>query len=182
MRVWIAIVLCAIATSAEAAPGAAADVVTVFSLPLGGKLDRTLPKCSFSGKPERDHCGLSATLRPPTKETAARISFLHNSVPVWADTDPANLTFDSHGNLAEVKVKVKTDLLQDARKSIAARFGPPTRESVERSLVAYYWDLPALHISLASSQGYSVAEFISAATAADRKKRFLAAPKPPLTP
>lgn len=150
--------------------GAAAEPVTVFGLPLGGKAP-VINQCPSNTDKAKSVCWIG----PPFKGSHGRLGAVHlpgpDSRPAWAAHAAFEASVDHAGRLERIKVStVVAANRTEIANSIATRWGLPNQTSLAQPGVASAtWNKPDLTIFMLCSEKCSV-EFRSAAEQAARDK------------
>lgn len=150
---------------------ASAEVVRVFTLPLGGKLDRKLPRCNKPGKPNVDFCRKGRAISPKVKNKIYRVSQPQEALPEWVAPGFTTLAIGKTGKLDFIALPVLSGSETAAIVSISNRFGPPNTPSTTRSGIRLTaWRRPALSIELLCNFDECVVNFFSPAGARTRAR------------
>lgn len=124
MKRILALALAALACAANAS----AEVVTVFGLPLGGKVP-AFKNCTFNEIGRRDvKCVFDRTALPSLPTRSMNLQLPDAEVPTWV-IGSLHLTIDKKTNeIDEIRVRsessLDSSLMASAVASIASRFGP----------------------------------------------------------
>jgi hypothetical protein len=152
-----------------AIPASAAEATPVFTLPLGERLDRKLPKCGKPERPRRDFCGLKSAVSPAAKNRLFMLDKPDQLLPEWVGPGPARLFLGAAGHIDAVAVEVNPGDERKAIASIARRFGPAdntdTAASGNRTT---RWRRGGVLIELMCEQDACLANFLSPAGARSR--------------
>lgn len=156
----------------------AAEPITIFGLPLGGKL-KTMPKvCPFSKIGDHNYRVLCWVDSPFIyKPTGSRLGTLQlpneDELPKWAAYASFEATVSKEGNLDILKVKSSNGKsFGDIENSIHARFGPATKIS-KTAYSSATWDRPEIWIDvLCDNKELCMVEFKSPIAKADYDKEM----------
>ena len=166
----VALTIALFVMNAQAEP-----VVTVFGIPLGGKLNFPLEICSEKAVANKTICWTEKPLLQTGGNLTGSIKFYNtDNLPSWAAyakfwvniAAPGN-DMASVGSIQELMVSDVSDGFETI-KSIASKFGAPTETGSKKSPAAD-WKLKDISISVRCSSGCTV-EFVSANLANARQR------------
>lgn len=152
-----------------AATAAAVEATPVFTLPLGAKLDRKLPKCGKPEQPRPDFCGIETRVSPKAKNKIFLLDKPDLLLPEWVGPGPAHLFIGPRGNIDVIGVEVQPDGERDAIASIVRRFGPPDNtETAANGTRTTRWRRAGLSIEVLCEEEACYTNFLSPAGAQSR--------------
>jgi hypothetical protein len=160
-----------------------ADPVRVFNLPLGGKLDRKLPKCSQTAKPNSDFCWIDEPVGPTTKHKLVTVGQPDDSLPEWVAAGLARIGINRDGEVDSITVSLNLDNEKEAISSISQRFGWPTDKlRTPQGVRSTIWRRPELQIAIICDYTKCFSEFLSPSAVAERSAAWDNRKRRPATP
>ncbi len=174
-RTWVAAVLL------SALGPVASQEVTVFGLPLGGKLAANPVRCPADYSKRMKLCWVDKPF--VSKDGSFGMASLPPSTsPTWAGLP--RISISKAGVLERIDFTLEPDSWRDATASIRARFGAPTEAGTTSNGIAFsIWDTSALRIR-AGCRGLPpcFVHFTSRAEVLAEEQRKQAQPPRPATP
>lgn len=129
----------------------AADPVTVFGLPIGGKIKKPIPVCPFNTDTTKELCWVG---KPFVAKNGSRLGTLHMPSPAllpdWAAYASFEIGMTKGGELRHVDVTTNRNPdMRAIMESVSSRFGRPTSAKVfSPEYSNWSWDVADLFIHL----------------------------------
>jgi hypothetical protein len=171
-----------IAAAMFAVGSAHAQQVTVFGLPLGGKLVPAPKQCPSNNSARTELCWVSKPSRKVAHSGMASIP--EPALPPWAAYSSPDISVNAAGELESIHFRaLDPEGWRRAVQSIRGRFGAPTNTDSRGVTTWAYWDVPDIYIRTGCVASSCTVTFISrAAHEASEKRRVAAQATRPATP
>jgi hypothetical protein len=171
-----------IAAAMFATAAAQAQQITVFGLPLGGKLVPAPRQCPNDFNKRTQLCWIA---KPSGKGGhAGMASIPETALPQWAAHSSPDISVNSAGELESVHFRsLDHDGWLKAVQSIRGRFGPPTNADSRSGTTWAIWDTTDIYVRTGCASSSCMVTFMSrAAYEASEKRRAAAQAARPATP
>lgn len=150
-----------------------AQTVTMFGLPLGGKLVTEPKICLVDASKTKTLCWIDRPFKAKDGSRQGGVAIPEVGLPSWAMYQNPEISLSNRGELQSIRFSSETLLRvqSDIQASISSRFGKPSVFSQIIDLTNLRWYATGVEVRMACTPNQlCIVEFLSATEIAEREK------------